>query len=148
MDQEQQQEQSQPNGDTEDRPLDPEKLLRLASLVREVLDEARSLDPDKTPNTKLASLHQRVTDQVRTALPNSLVEELDALALSEAFKDGTSAPEVRLAYSGLIGWLGGLFQGLQAAIQMQTIGQHLGQRKELEERKQEEEEDQGRGRYL
>lgn len=143
------QEPPQPNGDPEDRPLDPEKLLRLASLVREVLDEARTLDPDKTPNAKLSTLHKRVTDQVRTALPNSLVEELDALALGEAFRDGAGAPEVRLAYSGLIGWLGGLFQGLQAAIQMQTIGRQLGQRKELEQRTQEEEEeDQSRGRYL
>lgn len=124
-----------------DRPLDPEKLLRIASLVRGVLDEARQMDPDKTPNVELAQLHDRVMTQVGQAVPDELVNELKALDLGGSFQDGANSQEVRLAYSGLIGWLQGLFQGLQAAVQIQALTQ------ELEEGETKEKQEHG-GRYL
>ena len=108
----------------EDRPLDAEKLLRLASLAGQVLEEARQMDPaDENTARGLAALHGRVTSQLYEALPNSLVEELKAMDLHQPFADGATGQEVRLAYAGLIGWLGGLLQGLQAAMQMATIQQ-------------------------
>ena len=111
--------------ETSDRPLDPEKLLRIASLVRGVLDEARQMDPDKTPNVELAQLHDRVMTQVGQAVPDELVKELKALDLGGSFQDGANTQEVRIAYSGIIGWLQGLFQGLQAAVQIQALTQEL-----------------------
>lgn len=110
---------------TEDRPLDPEKLLRIASLIRGILEEARQMDPDKTPNTELAQLHERVMGQVSKAVPDALIKELEELDLGGSFRDGANSQEVRLAYSGLIGWLQGLFQGLQAAVQIQSLTQEL-----------------------
>ncbi|HEU5004106.1 MAG TPA: proteasome activator [Actinomycetota bacterium] len=107
-----------------DRPLDPERLLRLAGLVRAVLEEARQMDPDQATAAELAALHDRVTAQAWEALPNSLRSELEAIDLTLPWRDRAEAAtpqEVRVAYSGLIGWLGGLFQGLQAAVQYQQM---------------------------
>lgn len=131
----------------EDRPLDPEKLLRLAGLVRAVLDEVRQIDPDQATTAELSALHRRVTAQVEDALPNALRDELEAIDLApggdgagpnkadgsgEAASGtsgatgatagtGATGQEMRFAYAGLIGWLSGLFQGLQAAMQFQQM---------------------------
>ncbi|HEY8200641.1 MAG TPA: proteasome activator [Actinomycetota bacterium] len=108
----------------EDRPLDAEKLLRLTNLAGQVLEEARHIDTtDENTARQLAALHGRVTAQLYEALPNSLVEELKAIDLEQPFVDGATGHEVRLAYAGLIGWLGGLLQGLQAAMQMAHVQQ-------------------------
>jgi len=111
-----------------DRSLDPEKLLRLAGLVKGVLEELRQMDPRETEKhtaEELAALYQRVSTQVAEGLPNSLRRELEAMDLGLPFKDGATGQEVRLAYAGLIGWLSGLFQGLQAAMQYQQMQQNL-----------------------
>ncbi|MGQ0679551.1 MAG: proteasome activator [Actinomycetota bacterium] len=104
----------------EERPVDPTKLMRIASLVREVLDEARRVPPTPEAAAELAALYVRVKKQLEDALPQFLVQELEAIELDLPFADGATADEVRLAYSGLIGWLGGLFQGLQASFQAQS----------------------------
>jgi Protein of unknown function (DUF2587) len=108
----------------DDRPLDPEKLLRLAGLVKGVLEELRQMDLRETGEQtaeELAALYQRVSSQVAEGLPNTLRSELEATDLGLPFKDGATGQEVRLAYAGLIGWLSGLFQGLQAAMQYQQM---------------------------
>jgi hypothetical protein len=108
----------------EDRPLDAEKLLRLANLAGQVLEEARQMDPGDAGTARgLAELHHRVTTQLYEALPNSLVQELEAMDLDQSFDDGATPQEVRIAYAGLIGWLGGLLQGLQTAMQMAHMHQ-------------------------
>ena len=112
----------------DDRPLDPEKLLRLAGLVKGVLEELRQMDPRETEKhtaEELAALYQRVSTQVAEGLPNTLRKELEAMDLGLPFRDGATGQEVRLAYAGLIGWLSGLFQGLQAAMQFQQIQANL-----------------------
>lgn len=112
----------------EDRSLDPEKLLRLAGLVKAVLEELRQMDPGEAGEhtaEELAALYQRVSAQVAEGLPNTLRRELEAMDLGLPFKDGATGQEVRLAYAGLIGWLSGLFQGLQAAMQYQQMQANL-----------------------
>ena len=111
----------------EERPLDPTKLMRIAGTVREVLDEARRMQPTKEAAEELAALYGRVKKQLEDALPEFLVTELDAMELDLPFRDGATAEEVRMAYSGLIGWMGGLFQGLQASFQAQAAVQQLEQ---------------------
>jgi hypothetical protein len=135
---------------TQDRPLDPEKLLRIASLAREVLEEVRRMQPAQGTVQQLTGLHERVTNQLYEALPKELVDELEAIDLDFSFKEGATEQEVRLAYSGLIGWLGGVFQGLQAAMQVQTLAQlQKTQQRELESpRDREAGEEERPGRYL
>lgn len=111
----------------EERPLDPTKLMRIASMVREVLDEARRMQPTKEAAAELASLYGRVKTQLDEALPEFLVNELNSMELDLPFKDGATADEVRMAYSGLIGWMSGLFQGLQASFQAQAAVQQIEQ---------------------
>lgn len=109
----------------EERPLDPTKLMRIASMVREVLDEARRMQPTAAAAEELAGLYGRVKTQLEEALPEFLVAELDSLKLDLPFKDGATTEEVRMAYSALIGWMGGLFQGLQASFQAQAAVQQV-----------------------
>jgi len=111
----------------EERPLDPTKLMRIASMVREILDEARRMQPTKEAAEELAALYGRVRRQLNEALPEFLVTELDAMQLDLPFQDGATAEEVRMAYSGLIGWMSGLFQGLQASFQAQAAVQQIEQ---------------------
>lgn len=132
---------------TSDRPLDPEKLLRIASMAREVLEEVRKMEPAPETVSELASLHGRVTKQLYAALPEGLVDELEAIDLDFSFDSEVTGQEVRLAYSGLIGWLGGLFQGLQAAMHMQSLAQ-LQQRPELESASKDDADEGPPGRYL
>ena len=87
------------------------------------------MDPRETGNhtaEELAALYQRVSTQVAEGLPNTLRKELEAMDLGLPFRDGATGQEVRLAYAGLIGWLSGLFQGLQAAMQYQQMQANLG----------------------
>lgn len=128
---------------TTDRPLDAEKVLRLASLTRSVLEEAKSMDPEKTPSDELVALYKRVSSELAQSLPTALSNELENLKLDAAFHDGATTLEVRLAYSGLIGWFQGLFQGLSAAMQVQSLTRELDQ---LERGTKKEEET--KGRYL
>ncbi|HVF12388.1 MAG TPA: proteasome activator, partial [Actinomycetota bacterium] len=90
---------------------------------REVLEEARKLGPEDSSVAELAALYQRVKEQLKMALPNFLFEELDQMELDLPFRDEATASEVRVVYSALIGWLGGLFQGLQASAQAQVQSQ-------------------------
>jgi hypothetical protein len=102
-----------------ERPLDPTKLMRIAAMVREILDEARRREPTPDSANLLAELYRRVKLQLEEALPEFLANELDSMALDGPFEDGATVDEVRVAYSGLMGWLTGLFQGLQASFQAQ-----------------------------
>jgi hypothetical protein len=104
-----------------ERPLDPEKLLRIASTVREVLEEMRKMEPDQKTVNELASLHKRLQTQLHDALPETLIQELEEIDLDLPLENGATGQEVRIAFSGLIGWLGGLFQGLQAAMHVQSM---------------------------
>lgn len=137
---------SRTDGDAQppDRPLDAEKLLRLASLTRAVLEETKSLDPEKTPADELVALYKRVATQLRQSVPAALADELEELDLEASFKDGATTQEVRLAYSGLIGWFQGLFQGLSAAMQVQSLTRELDQL----EKGPKKEDEAAKGRYL
>lgn len=97
------------------RPLDPQKLIRIASLAREVLDETRRMGPEHASSDQLQKLYGQVSKALADALPDELADELAGMGLDAAFTDGATADEARITYSGLIGWLSGLFQGLQAA---------------------------------
>lgn len=109
----------------EERPLDPTKLMRIASMVREVMEEARRMQPTAEAAQELAALYGRIKKQLEDALPEFLVDELNSLELDLPFRDGATAEEVRMAYSGLIGWMSGLFQGLQASFQAQAAVQQV-----------------------
>jgi len=92
-------------------------------MAREILEEVRKNEPSPEFAQELASLHGRVQQNLFESLPNALVEELEAIKLDLPLSNGATPEEIRVAYSGLIGWLGGLFQGLQASAQVQMAMQ-------------------------
>ena len=96
--------------------VDPARLLRIASVTREVLEEARRIRPEPSAVEHLKRVHEQITRELREALPGELYDELDEL--TPDVRSG-SLEELALAHAEILGWLQGLFQGTQLAIQMQ-----------------------------
>lgn len=97
----------------------PGKLMRLAVMIRETLDEVRRAPLDASARGHLAQSHSRILDELRDSLSEPLVEELDRLALPFEEEGAPSEATLRIAQAQVLGWLEGLFQGIQAAIASQ-----------------------------
>ena len=97
--------------------LDPQRLLRIAGVTREVLDEARRIRPEAGAVDHLRRVHSQISNELREALPPELYGELDDL--TPDIRDG-SLEELALAHAEILGWLEGLFQGTQLALQVQA----------------------------
>lgn len=97
--------------------LDPQKLMRIAGVTREVLEEARRIRPEPGAVDHLRRVHAQISTELRNALPGDLWKELDEL--TPDVRDG-SLEELSLAHSEILGWLEGLFQGTHLALQAQA----------------------------
>jgi hypothetical protein len=97
--------------------LDPQRLLRIAGVTREVLEEARRIKPEAGAVEHLRRVHEQISKELREALPPELYQELEEL--TPDVRDGT-LEELSLAHAEILGWLEGLFQGTQLAIQAQA----------------------------
>jgi Protein of unknown function (DUF2587) len=92
----------------------PAKLLRIASMIREIVEEVRQVPLDEKGRDRLADMYRSAVGQLREALSPDLREELDALV--EPLEGSESESELRVAQAQLLGWLEGLFHGIQAAL--------------------------------
>ena len=97
----------------------PGKLMRLAVMIRETLDEVRRAPLDAGARGHLAEHHQKIIHELRDSLSEPLAEELDRLTLEFNGEGAPSEATLRIAQAQLLGWLEGLFQGIQAAIASQ-----------------------------
>jgi hypothetical protein len=93
---------------------EPAKLLRIASMVRELLDETRQASLDEAGRKRLAEIYQRVVGELAEVLSADLKDELSGLA--PPLEGVPSESEIRVAQAQLVGWLEGLFHGIQAAM--------------------------------
>ena len=93
---------------------EPAKLLRIASMVRELLDETRQTTLDEPGRKRLADVYQRSVQELGGSISPDLQEELAALA--PPVDTVPSESEIRIAQAQLVGWLEGLFHGIQAAM--------------------------------
>jgi len=98
--------------------VDPQKLIRIASVTREVLEEARRIRPESGAVDHLKRLHEQIHEELKEALPPELFEEFDEL--TPDIKEG-SLEELALGHAEILGWLEGLFQGTQIAMQLQAM---------------------------
>src|ERR671931_11834 len=98
--------------------VDPAKLIRIASVTREVLEEARRIRPEPGAVEHLRRVHDQITRELQETLPPELFEELDDLTPDP--KSG-SLEELAMAHAEILGWLQGLFQGTQLALQLQAM---------------------------
>jgi hypothetical protein len=97
--------------------VDPQRLLRVAGVTREVLEEARRIRPDTGSVDHLRRVLDAIEAELRESLPQELYRELDEL--TPEIRSGT-LEELSLAHAEILGWLEGLFQGTQLAIQLQA----------------------------
>ncbi|MGZ5128219.1 MAG: proteasome activator [Actinomycetota bacterium] len=93
---------------------EPAKLLRIASMVRELLDETRQASLDESGRKRLADIYQRAVSELSEVLSDDLKQELGELA--PPLEGVPSESEIRVAQAQLVGWLEGLFHGIQAAM--------------------------------
>jgi hypothetical protein len=93
---------------------EPAKLLRIASMVRELLEETRAASIDEPGRRRLREIYDRSVGELREVLSGDLQEELDDLA--PPLEGVPSESEMRVAQAQLVGWLEGLFHGIQAAM--------------------------------
>lgn len=99
----------------------PGKLLRIAVMVREMLEEVRRAPIDVDAREHLAEIHGRVITELKSGLSGPLSEELDRITMSLNGDEVPTESELRIAQAQLLGWLEGLFQGIQAAIASQQM---------------------------
>ena len=92
----------------------PAKLLRIATMVRELLEQTRQTTLDEPGRKRLADIYGRAVGELTEVLSPDLREELEQLAPP---MDGVpTEAELRVAQAQLVGWLEGLFHGIQAAM--------------------------------
>lgn len=106
---------------------EPAKLLRIASMVRELLDETRQASLDEAGRRRLAEVYHRAVGELTEVLSPDLQEELGGLA--PPLEGVPSESEIRVAQAQLVGWLEGLFHGIQAAM----FAQQAAARQQFEE---------------
>jgi hypothetical protein len=110
----------------------PAKVMRIGSMVKMLLEEVRAAPLDEPSRERLAEIYERSVAELSDALSPDLQHELKMLALP--FKDGEvpTEGEIRVAKAQLVGWLEGLFHGIQATL----FAQQLAARQQLEQIRQ------------
>ena len=108
----------------------PAKVMRIGSMIKQLLDEVHSMTLDLPSRERLAEIYERSIVELAEALSPDLQEELRILALP--FNDGEVPydAELRVAKAQLVGWLEGLFHGIQATM----FAQQLSMRQQVEQR--------------
>ncbi len=98
----------------------PAKVMRIGSMVKQLLEEVRSAPLDEKGRARLAEVHRRSITELEDGLAPELVEELERISLPFS-EDAPSDAELRIAQAQLVGWLEGLFHGIQAALFAQQM---------------------------
>ena len=98
----------------------PGKVMRIASMIKQLLEEVRSAPLDDAGRTRLAEIHRRSISELEEGLAPELIDELERITLPFG-DDAPSDAELRIAQAQLVGWLEGLFHGIQAALFAQQM---------------------------
>jgi hypothetical protein len=114
------------DGEGEERSLtdlveQPAKVMRIGSMIRQLLEEVKAAPLDEASRHRLKEIHQASIKELEQGLAPELVEELERLALPFTEDHVPSEGELRIAQAQLVGWLEGLFHGLQTAIYAQQM---------------------------
>jgi hypothetical protein len=104
----------------------PAKVMRIGTMVRQLLEEVRSAPLDEASRSRMKEIYEQSLAELGEVLSPDLKEELAGLSLPFAEGQVPSESELRVAHAQLVGWLEGLFQGIQATVfaqQMQSQAQ-------------------------
>ncbi len=99
----------------------PAKVMRIGSMIRQLLEEVKAAPLDDASRQRLRDIHQASIKELEAGLAPELVEELDRLSLPFTNDTTPSDAELRIAQAQLVGWLEGLFHGIQTAIYAQQM---------------------------
>jgi Bacterial proteasome activator len=111
---------------------EPARVMRIGSMIRQLLDEVRQAPLDEASRDRLRRIYETSVEELGTALSPELRDELARLTLP--FNGDTpSESELRIAQAQLVGWLEGLFHGMQAAL----FAQQMEAREQLQEMRSE-----------
>lgn len=99
---------------------EPSKLIRIASMTRAMLEEVREAPLDEAGRQRLVAIYQSSINELRDVLSDDLKDELDSIFLPLESK-APSESELRIAQAQLVGWLEGLFHGIQASLWSQQM---------------------------
>ena len=110
----------------------PGKVMRIGSMIKQLLEEVRNAPLDEAGRVRLAEIHRRSIKELEDGLAPELIDELERIALP--FKDDVppTDAELRIAQAQLVGWLEGLFHGIQTAL----FAQQMAARQQLEQMRQ------------
>jgi hypothetical protein len=107
----------------------PAKVMRIGSMIKQLLEEVRSAPLDEAGRARLAGIHERSLKELEKGLAPELVEELRSIALPFDDSSTPSDSELRIAQAQLVGWLEGLFHGIQTVL----FAQQMAARSQLEQ---------------
>ncbi len=107
----------------------PAKVMRIGSMIKQLLEEVRSAPLDEAGRARLAAIHERSLKELEDGLAPELVAELHAIVLPFSSDTVPSDAELRIAQAQLVGWLEGLFHGIQTVL----FAQQMAARTQLEQ---------------
>lgn len=110
----------------------PAKVMRIGSMIKQLLDEVRQAPLDRASRQRLREIYENSVRELADGLSPDLAAELDRLALPLDVQEPSDA-ELRVAQAQLVGWLEGLFHGIQATL----FAQQMAARAQLEEMRRE-----------
>jgi hypothetical protein len=115
---------SEDSGSRTERPTpdvsEPSKLIRIASMTRAMLEEVRDTPLDDAGKSRLVAIYEGSLEELKEVLSDDLVEELDSVFLPIT-EPAPSEGELRIVQAQLVGWLEGLFHGIQASLITQQM---------------------------
>lgn len=107
----------------------PAKVMRIGSMIRQLLDEVKAAPLDERSRARLKQIHSSSIKELEDGLAPELIDELERLSLPFADDDVPSEAELRVAQAQLVGWLEGLFHGIQTTL----FAQQMAARAQLEQ---------------
>jgi hypothetical protein len=121
-------------GDSDERSLtdlveQPAKVMRIGTMIKQLLEEVRAAPLDEASRNRLREIHATSIRELEDGLAPELREELDRLTLPFNEDAVPSDAELRIAQAQLVGWLEGLFHGIQTAL----FAQQMAARAQLEQ---------------
>ncbi|MEM9710802.1 MAG: proteasome activator [Actinomycetota bacterium] len=99
---------------------EPARVMRIGAMIRQLRDEVNAAPLDEASRERLREIYETSVQELATALSPDLVEELQRMT-SPFESDAPSEAELRIAQAQLVGWLEGLFQGMQAMLMAQQM---------------------------
>ncbi|MFE2426243.1 bacterial proteasome activator family protein [Streptomyces sp. NPDC059373] len=107
----------------------PAKVMRIGSMIKQLLEEVRAAPLDEASRVRLKEIHRSSVKELEDGLAPELVEELERLSLPFTDETIPTEAELRIAQAQLVGWLEGLFHGIQTAL----FAQQMAARAQLEQ---------------